>query len=122
MECEEVQRLPFVAFVPLPIPHAFHGNNFADKLVAIQNARTILTRSILDHAMVTNNPRYTVVKGGLTNPRELIDNRVAVSSTSLDQMQSTQWLKQASTHLCFKRYKCSTVKRILPAFLDCPKA
>ena len=26
--------------------------------------------------MVTNNPRYTVVKGGLTNPRELIDNRV----------------------------------------------
>jgi hypothetical protein len=76
LECEEVQRLPFVAFVPLPIPHAFHGNNFADKLVAIQNARTILTRSILDHAMVTNNPRYTVVKGGLTNPRELIDNRV----------------------------------------------
>ena len=76
MECEEVDRLPFVAFVPLPIPHAFHGNNFADKLVAIQNARTILTRSILDHAMVTNNPRYTVVKGGLTNPRELIDNRV----------------------------------------------
>jgi len=71
-----VTRLPFVAFVPLPIPHAFHGNNFADKLIAIQNARTVLTRSILDHAMVTNNPRYTVVKGGLTNPRELIDNRV----------------------------------------------
>lgn len=71
-----VPRMPFVAFVPLPIPHAFHGNNFADKLVAIQNARTVLTRSILDHAMVTNNPRYTVVKGGLTNPRELIDNRV----------------------------------------------
>jgi len=71
-----VTRMPFVAFVPLPIPHAFHGNNFADKLIAIQNARTVLTRSILDHAMVTNNPRYTVVKGGLTNPRELIDNRV----------------------------------------------
>lgn len=26
--------------------------------------------------MITNNPRYQVVKGGLTNPRELIDNRV----------------------------------------------
>jgi len=73
---EVVSRIPFVAFVPLPIPHAFHGNNFADKLISIQNARTVLTRSILDHAMVTNNPRYTVVKGGLTNPRELIDNRV----------------------------------------------
>ena len=76
LEKEIVTRRPFVAFVPLPIPHAFHGNNFAEKLLAIQNARTVLTRSILDHAMVTNNPRYTVVKGGLTNPRELIDNRV----------------------------------------------
>lgn len=76
LEKEIVLRRPFVAFVPLPIPHAFHGNNFAEKLLAIQNARTVLTRSILDHAMVTNNPRYTVLKGGLTNPRELIDNRV----------------------------------------------
>jgi len=76
LEKEIVQRRPFVAFVPLPVPHAFHGNNFGEKLLGIQNARTVLTRSILDHAMVTNNPRYTVVKGGLTNPRELIDNRV----------------------------------------------
>ena len=73
---EKVSRKPFIAFVPLPVPHSFYGNNFADKVVATQNARTVLTRSILDHAMVTNNPRYTVVKGGLTNPRELIDNRV----------------------------------------------
>lgn len=76
LEKEEVDRLPFVVFTPLPIPHAFYGSNFAEKLVATQNARTILTRSILDHAMITNNPRYMVVKGGLTNPRELIDNRV----------------------------------------------
>jgi len=76
LEKELVQRRPFVAFVPLPVPHAFHGNNFGEKLLGIQNARTVLTRSILDHAMVTNNPRYTVVKGALTNPRELIDNRV----------------------------------------------
>jgi len=76
LEMEQVTRRPFVAFVPLPIPHAFYGNNFASKVVPIQNARTVLTRSILDHAMITNNPRYQVVKGGLTNPRELIDNRV----------------------------------------------
>lgn len=73
---EKVSRKPFITFVPLPVPHSFYGNNFADKVVATQNARTILTRSILDHAMITNNPRYTVVKGGLTNPKELIDNRV----------------------------------------------
>ena len=76
LEIEEVDRLPFVTFCPLPIPHAFYGSNFADKLCATQNARTVLTRSILDHAVLTNNPRYMVTKGGLTNPRELIDNRV----------------------------------------------
>jgi len=76
LDKEEVDRRPFVVFCPLPIPHSFYGSNFADKLCATQNARTVLTRSILDHAMITNNPRYMVVKGGLTNPRELIDNRV----------------------------------------------
>ena len=76
LDKEQVDRRPFVVFCPLPIPHSFYGSNFADKLCATQNARTVLTRSILDHAMITNNPRYMVVKGGLTNPRELIDNRV----------------------------------------------
>jgi len=73
---EKCTYKPFVAFVPLPIPHSFFGSNFGSKVMPIQTARTVLTRSILDHAMITNNPRYTVVKGGLTNPRELIDNRV----------------------------------------------
>ena len=76
LDVEQVDRKPFVAFVPLPIPHSFYGSNFADKLCATQNARSVLTRSILDHAVIANNPRYMVVKGGLTNPRELIDNRV----------------------------------------------
>ena len=76
LDVEEVDRKPFIPFVPLPIPHAFYGSNFADKLCATQNARSVLTRSILDHAVIANNPRYMVVKGALTNPRELIDNRV----------------------------------------------
>lgn len=76
LEREEVDRRPFITFAPLPIPHAFYGSNFAEKLIATQNAKTVLTRSILDHTVISNNPRYMVVKGGLTNPRELIDNRV----------------------------------------------
>ncbi len=76
LEKSEVSRLPFVAFVPLPVPHVFFGTNFGQKLIATQNARTVLMRSILDHAMITNNPRYTIVKGALPNPKELIDNRV----------------------------------------------
>ena len=76
LDMEEVDRRPFIAFAPLPKPHSFFGSNFAEKICATQNARTVLTRSILDHAMITNNPRYMVVKGSLTSPRELIDNRV----------------------------------------------
>ena len=76
LEKEEVKRRPFITFCPLPIPHTFYGSNFAEKLISTQNAKTVLTRSILDHTVITNNPRYMVVKGGLTNPRELIDNRV----------------------------------------------
>lgn len=76
LDKEQVDRHPFKVFVPLPIPHSFYGSNFAEKVVPTQNAKTVLTRSILDHAVITNNPRYGVVKGALTNPRELIDNRV----------------------------------------------
>mgnify|MGYP003124853184 CR=1 FL=1 len=72
----KVTRKPFITFSPIPIPHSFFGSNFGDKVVPTQNARTVLTRSILDHAVVTNNPRYMVTKGSLPNPRELIDNRV----------------------------------------------
>jgi hypothetical protein len=76
LDREEIDRHPFVPFVPLPIPHAFYGSNFAHKVIPIQNARTVLMRGILDHTVNTNNPRMMVVKGALVNPRELIDNRV----------------------------------------------
>jgi len=76
LEKSQVSRIPIISFAPLPIPHAFFGNNFGQKVVPTQNARTVLTRSILDHAILTNNPRYIVTKGSLTNPRELLDNRV----------------------------------------------
>ena len=76
LEMEKAAYKPFVSFTPMPIPHAFYGTNFGSKVIPIQNARTVLTRSILDHAMITNNPRYIVMKGGLTSPKELIDGRV----------------------------------------------
>lgn len=75
-EPEEVDRAPFIEFVPLPIPYLFYGNNFAQRVIPYQNARTVLTRSILDHATITTNPRWTVLKGGLLNPKELLDNRL----------------------------------------------
>ena len=76
LEMEKVDRRPFITFTPLPTPHSFYGANFAAKLIDTQNSKTVLTRSILDSAVIANNPRYLVVKGGLSNPRELISNKV----------------------------------------------
>lgn len=76
LDKEEVDRKPFIAFIPLPTPHSFYGSNFAARVIPTQNARTVLVRGILDHTVTTNNPRYQVVKGALTNPKELIENRI----------------------------------------------
>lgn len=73
---DEIDDLPFVTFIPLPIPHSFYGNNYAARVIPTQNVTTVLTRGIIDHTTITNNPRYKVLKGGLTNPRELLDNRL----------------------------------------------
>jgi len=73
---EPVARSPFKVFTPLRVSHSFWGNNFAKRVIPTQNARTVLTRGILDHTAITLNPRYTVLQGGLTNPREMLDNRL----------------------------------------------
>lgn len=76
LDKEQVSRHPFYSYAALPTPHRFWGENFAARVIPTQNAKTVLTRSILDHAVIANNPRYGVVKGALTNPRELLDNRL----------------------------------------------
>ena len=75
-EPEEVDKAPFLAYVPLPIPHLFYGNNFAGRVIPTQNARTVLMRGVLDHTAICTNPRWQVVNGGLMNPRELLENRM----------------------------------------------
>lgn len=75
-EKEEVDKAPFLAYVPLPVPHVFYGNNFAARVIPTQNARTVLVRGVLDHTSITNNPRWQVVNGGLLNPREMLENRL----------------------------------------------
>jgi hypothetical protein len=75
-EKQEVDRAPFHSFTPLPVPYMFYGNNFAARVIPTQNARTVLTRAILDHAAITTNPRWGIVKGGLLNPKEMLENRL----------------------------------------------
>jgi hypothetical protein len=76
LDKEQVEKKPFLHFCPTPVPHAFYGSNYAARVIPTQNARTVLTRGILDHTVITNNPRMMVVKGALTNPKELLENRI----------------------------------------------
>ena len=75
LEVEEVDRKPFIAFCPLPIPTASTAVTLP---TAVRNAKRQDRTDKIDPrpCVITNSPRYMVTKGGLTNPRELIDNRV----------------------------------------------
>lgn len=75
-EIDEVEQDNFLEFIPLRRPHSQFGNNFAKRIVSTQNARTVLTRAILDHTASTVNPRWQVLNGALANPKELLDNRL----------------------------------------------
>lgn len=75
LDKEPVDRKPFVAFVPLRRSKAFWGTNYARLLIPTQNARTYLTRSIVNHSLTTNNPRLQVMNGTVKNQRELMENR-----------------------------------------------
>lgn len=76
LDYEQVSMAPFATFVPMPIPHTFVGDNFAKSVIPIQNARTVLIRQIINHSMITNNPRYQILNGTLSDPAEMMDNRM----------------------------------------------
>jgi hypothetical protein len=92
---DEVDRSPFKIYVPLPIPHSFYGDSFARLVIPYQRARTALTRGILDHTAITTNPRYLVAKGGLANPREMLENRLG-GIINVNDANSVAPLPQAS--------------------------
>lgn len=75
LEKEPIARMPFAAYVPLPIAHTFFGDNYAKSVIPVQNARTILIRQIINHSLTTNNPRHMVLNGTVQNPNELLENR-----------------------------------------------
>ena len=76
LEMEEVKRRPFFIYVPVERPHSLWGNNYAERVQPTQNARSMLVRSIIDHALITTNPRFQVLRNSLDNPKELMENRL----------------------------------------------
>lgn len=75
LERQKVSDHPFVAYVPKPIPHTFYGDNYAARIIQHANTKTTLTRAIIEQAVEATNPRWQVARGGVPNPRELLDNR-----------------------------------------------
>lgn len=72
----EIERNPILPFIPLPVPHVFHGASYAKSVIPTQDSKTTLVRSIIDHALRTNNPRYEVLTGTVSSAKELLENRL----------------------------------------------
>ncbi|USQ99523.1 portal protein [Sphingomonas aerolata] len=75
LEKQKVADHPFVVYSMLPEPHSLYGGNFAARTIQHANTKTTLTRAIIEQAVEATNPRWQVARGGVANPRELIDNR-----------------------------------------------
>lgn len=75
LDIEEVDRSPVKVYTPLPNAHSFMGNCFGALLIPAQTVRTTLARAVVDHTALATNPRYMVAKGGLPNPRELLQGQ-----------------------------------------------
>jgi len=76
LEKEEVDTHPYLVYAPLRVSHIVHGANFVKSVIPTANAKTVLTRSVIDHAVRTNTPRWEVVKGTIMSPKELLANRL----------------------------------------------
>jgi hypothetical protein len=94
LEKNQAEDHPFVFYVPIRVPHIFHGMQFVKPIIPTANAKTALTRSVIDHAMRTNNPRYTVLRGTFDSPRELLENKFG-GIVNINKPDGVQPLPQA---------------------------
>jgi len=60
LENEEVDRQPFHALCPQPMPHKHFGRSWAQKVFDLQDLGSTLQRQILDNLSHANNPGHAV--------------------------------------------------------------
>jgi hypothetical protein len=60
LDCEEVEQIRFAAFTPYIVPHRFHGESVADKLVQVQQIKTVVLRNHMDAIYFALNQRNYV--------------------------------------------------------------
>jgi hypothetical protein len=63
LDNEEVDDHPFAAWSPYPIPHKFHGESVADKVMDVQLTKSAILRQMLDNLYLVNNARTEIVEG-----------------------------------------------------------
>lgn len=62
LDSEEVEQIRFAAFTPYIVPHRFHGESVADKLVQVQQIKTVLLRNHMDSIYFALNQRMEVAQ------------------------------------------------------------
>ncbi len=63
LENHAVDDHPFAAWSPYPIPHKFHGESVADKVMDVQLTKSAVLRQMLDNLYLINNARTEIVEG-----------------------------------------------------------
>lgn len=70
--CEEV---PYAAWCPVPMPHRFYGQSYADLVMDFQEIDTVILRQGLDNLYLANMPMKEVVDGQV-NFKDLLEPRI----------------------------------------------
>lgn len=72
---EPAEEIPYADWCPVPMPHRFSGQSYADLVLDLQDIRTSLTRGSLDNLYLANNPMKEVVDGQV-NLKDLLNTRI----------------------------------------------
>lgn len=65
LENEPCDYVPYRAITPIIMTHKFTGMSVADLVMDLQLLKSTLWRQSLDSLYLSNNPRYTVIKGAV---------------------------------------------------------
>lgn len=65
LENEKVDYVPYRAITPIIMTHKYTGMSAADLVMDLQLLKSTLWRQSLDSLYLSNNPRYTVIKGAV---------------------------------------------------------
>ena len=76
LDSEEIIKIVYHKWNPIPISHVFHGMSLPDVLEQTMYAASMSMRSKIDYDLMVSNPRYKANLKKVKNVRDLIDNKI----------------------------------------------